>query len=258
MKLVTCIKSSGIRVAGEAPRNAGLDLPHTAFVHFLENHDQIANTSLGKRVHQVSSPGRHRAMTALTLLGPATPLLFQGEEFSASASFLFFVDHRDELREAIRQGRREFLSQFPSLKDAAGEGDLPLPDDPETFSRSRLDWAERDRNKEALSLHRDLLDIRRTDPVIANVSATRGRVDGAVLSPHAFLIRYRGPEDDRLLLVNLGADLELTPMPEPLLAPPLGRLWLEQWNSDATTYGGTGRQPVQTQRHGGWQSRRCC
>jgi maltooligosyltrehalose trehalohydrolase len=232
---------------GKRRGTPGLDLPHTSYVHYLENHDQIANTSLGKRVDQVSSPGRYRVLTALTLLGPATPLLFQGEEFASSASFLFFVDHREELRDGIREGRRDFLSQFPSLKDVAGSGELPLPDDPETFERCRIDWTERDRNSEALALHRDLLEIRRDDPVIAAVAASSGGVDGAVLGSHAFLIRYRGSNDERLLLVNLGADLELTPLPEPLLAPPTGRQWIEQWNSDATPYGGTGRLPLQTE-----------
>jgi maltooligosyltrehalose trehalohydrolase len=225
-----------------------LDLPPTAFVDFLENHDQVANTSLGKRVHQLSSPGRYRALTALTLLGPATPLLFQGQEFAASAPFLFFVDHREELRDGIRNGRREFLSQFPSLHDAAQAHRLPDPDDPETFERSRLDWNERQTHAEALALHRDLLAIRRQDSTIAGAAMGDKRVDGAVLAAQAFVIRFTGSGgDDRLLFVNLGADLDLTPLPEPLLAPPAGRVWAEQWNSEATTYGGPGRKPLQWQ-----------
>ncbi len=81
------------------------DLPPRAFVSYIENHDQVANSAFGRRLHQLSSPGRYRAMTALTLLGPATPLLFQGQEFAASAPFLYFADHREELGEAIRSGR---------------------------------------------------------------------------------------------------------------------------------------------------------
>jgi maltooligosyltrehalose trehalohydrolase len=90
------------------------DLPSHAFVAYLENHDQVANSVFGRRLHQQSSPGRHRAITAWTLLGPATPMLFQGQVFSSSAPFLFFADHREELRDSIRNGRREFLSQFAS------------------------------------------------------------------------------------------------------------------------------------------------
>ena len=224
-----------------------LDLPHATFVHFLENHDQVANTSLGKRVHQLSSPGRYRAMTALTLLGPATPLLFQGQEFAASNPFLFFVDHVEGLRDGIREGRRAFLSQFPSLNDAALENALPLPDDPDTFRKSVLDWSERERHTDAVALHHDLLEIRRSDPVIAGAVAGRGTVDGAVLASQAFVIRYRCADDDRLLIINLGADLELTPLPEPLLAPPPDREWKEQWHSESTTYGGAGRQPLESE-----------
>jgi maltooligosyltrehalose trehalohydrolase len=222
-----------------------LDLPGSAFVHFLENHDQVANSSLGKRVHQVSSPGRYRAMTALTLLGPATPLLFQGQEFGASTPFLFFADHGDGLRQAIRKGRLEFLQQFPSINDPDLLMALPAPDDPETFSLSRLNWAERETNQPTLALHRDLLRIRRGDPAIA-AAATR-RVEGAVIGPRALALRYEGASGDgRLLIVNLGGDLDLTPIPEPLLAPPLDCEWRILWSSDAVEYGGLGQRPLQT------------
>ena len=224
-------------VARDEPRGElGLDLPVTVFVHFLENHDQVANPSFGRRVHQMTSAGKYRALTALTLLGPATPLLFQGQEFGASSPFLFFTDHHDDLRDAIREGRRRFLAQFPG----AATGDPAEPDDPATFRRCILDWKERETNTGHVALHRDLLTIRRTDPGIK--SATRQRVDGAVLAAHAFVIRYdaAGPHD-RLLIVNLGDDIDLTPMAEPLLAPPPGHRWTLQWSSEAPVYGGSGR-----------------
>jgi len=227
----------------------GLDLPGTTFVHFLENHDQIANASFGKRVHQVSSPGRYRAMTALTLLGPATPLIFQGQEFASSSPFLYFADHRDDLREGVRQGRRQFLAQFPRTLDPDLRDAVPMPDDPHTFRKCRLDWAERAANAQTLALHRDLLHIRQSDPTI--VASARRKVDGAVLAPQAFALRYAGSgTDDRLLLINLGADLDLTPLAEPLLAPPAGSQWVLQWNSEAVSYGGSGRAPLRS--HPAW------
>jgi maltooligosyltrehalose trehalohydrolase len=222
-----------------------LDLPGSTFVHFLENHDQIANSSLGKRVHQISSPGLFRAMTAFTLLGPATPLLFQGQEFAASTPFLFFADHGDGLREAIREGRREFLQQFPSARDPDLQAALPAPDDPETFSMSKLNWSECAANAQAVALHRDLLRIRRDEPAIAG--AARRRVDGAVIAPRALALRFGdGGPGDRLLIINLGVDLDLTPIPEPLLAPPLDTDWKVQWTSDALEYGGLGQRPLRT------------
>jgi maltooligosyltrehalose trehalohydrolase len=223
--------------AQEQPRGElGLDLPASAFVHFLENHDQVGNPSFGRRLHQMASPGRYRALTALLLLGPATPLLFQGQEFGSSSPFHFFVDHHDALREGIMQGRRQFLSQFPGLEEAG----IPAPEDPETFRQCVIDWAERDRNDAHLALHRDLLKIRRADPGLA--SASRRRVDGAVLGRETFLLRYdAGGRDDRLLFVNLGADVDLAPLAEPLLAPPPRCRWMLEWSSDAPAYGGSGR-----------------
>lgn len=230
---------------GKSRGSAGLDLPHTAFVHFLENHDQVANSPHGRRLHQLASSGRHRALTALTLLGPATPLLFQGQEFGSSRPFLFFADHEDDLRDAIRNGRREFLSQFPSIRDAGVA--LAAPDDPQTFAACALDWSEAETNVDALALHRDLLAIRRDDRVVSAASAG-SRVDGAVLTPHSFVLRYDpGAPDDRLLLVNLGSDVDLTPVREPLLAPPAGARWSLQWSSDDARYGGSGATPLQTE-----------
>jgi maltooligosyltrehalose trehalohydrolase len=220
-----------------------LDLTGTSFIAFLENHDQVANTPFGRRLSQVAPPGRYRALTALTLLGPATPLLFQGQEFGSSRPFLFFADHREELREPIRAGRREFLAQFPSLTDPEVQSSLPLPDDDETFRACKLDLSERQRHAEIYALHKDLLEIRRTDDVIA--SAARRRVDGAVIGPEAFAIRFDGAGNDRLLIINLGIDLSPSPVPEPLLAPPRGARWSSRWSSEAARYGGSGRAPLE-------------
>lgn len=227
----------------------GLDLCPSSFIAYLENHDQIANSGFGRRMHQLACPARYRALTALTLLGPATPLLFQGQEFGASSPFLFFADQNEELREPIRKGRLEFLAQFPSLHDPSVQAALPHPDAEDTFMRSKLDLSERSRHAEAYALHRDLLAIRRTDPVIA--AAAGRRPEGAVIAPHAFVLRYAGNAgNDRLLIVNLGSDLDLTPVPEPLLAPPTGRHWEPQWSSEAVAYGGQGTPPLRP--HSTW------
>ena len=95
-----------------------LDLAPANFVTFLENHDQVANTGRGARVRQLASPGRYRAMTALLLLGPGTPMLFQGQEFGSTRPFYFFADHGADLAKLVREGRAKFLQQFPSLAAA--------------------------------------------------------------------------------------------------------------------------------------------
>ena len=220
-----------------------LDLPGTAFVTFLENHDQVANSAFGKRVYQLCSPARYRAMLAVTLLGPATPMLFQGQEFASSAPFLFFADHGEGLGAAVAAGRREFLAQFPSIRDPDVQAALAPPGDAGTFGRCKLDHGEREHHPEAHALHSDLLALRRNDPVIS--AAAAGRVDGAVLTSTAFVLRYGlGTAQARLLVVNLGADVAPGALPEPLLAPPLGCRWVVSWSSEAVQYGGSGRAPV--------------
>ena len=219
-----------------------LGLPPSAFVNFLQNHDQVANSARGDRVHKLASPGRHRALTALLLLGPGTPLLFQGQEFSASAPFVYFADHNPELAAAVRRGRLEFLSQFPSLATLAMQAGMADPESPETFARCKLDLRERETHAEAVALHRDLLALRREDPVFRTQGA--GGLDGAVLGREAFAIRFFGETaGDRLLLVNLGLDLDLEPVPEPLLAPLTGLHWEALWSSEDPKYGGGGAPP---------------
>lgn len=220
--------------------------PHS-FIVFTENHDQVANSLRGERIHQRTSPGTWRAMTALVLLGPSTPLLFQGQEFAASAPFHYFADHKAPLADSVREGRAEFLSQFPGVQDPAAKTMLPPPGDRRVFERCVLDFSERVRHGAAYALHRDLLAIRHGDPAI--LEASRGAVDGAVLSTGAFVLRYFGGEaGDRLLIVNLGCDLTPSIVPEPLLAPPAGARWDLWWSSEHPAYGGNGRVPFDPDR----------
>ncbi|HEX7045175.1 MAG TPA: malto-oligosyltrehalose trehalohydrolase [Burkholderiales bacterium] len=219
------------------------------FIAYLENHDQIANTGRGYRMHMQTSPGRHRALTALLLLAPQTPMLFQGQEFGASTCFFYFADHREELARKVDEGRKKFLAQFRSLGSPEVRDTLPDPADPQTFVRSKLDLTERHTHAEAYALHRDLLRLRREDPVLRRAGAVE--VDGAVLGPEAFVLRFFGLEhgDDRLVLVNLGLDLHLRPAPEPLLAPPAGRAWRILWSSEHPCYGGRGMPPLESEQN---------
>ncbi len=220
-------------------------VPRPRFIHYLQNHDQVANSARGDRITALTSPGRWRALTALLLLGPETPMLFMGQEFAASSPFLYFADHEPALAAKVREGRREFLAQFPSVALASLKQALADPSDPWTFERSRLDWSELGRHQPAWRLHRDLLEVRRNDPVIRRQGADG--FDGAVLAPTAFALRWFGLEgDDRLLLVNLGVTVHLDPAPEPLLGPPGARLWRERWSSQDLRYGGIGNPPVES------------
>ena len=222
-----------------------LDLAPHSFINFIENHDQVANSARGFRLHQLTSPGRFRALTALLLLGPATPMLFQGQEFAASAPFHYFADFGGELAGLVRKGRAESLAQFRSMATPEGRECLAAPEAAETFERCKLDLSEREKNAGVYEMHRDLLRLRREDAVFRR-QEPRG-VDGAVLGPEAFVLRFFGGEgEDRLLLVNFGRDLNLNPAPEPLLAPPEGRRWAVLWSSEDCRYGGSGTPPLET------------
>jgi maltooligosyltrehalose trehalohydrolase len=221
------------------------DLESPAFVTFLENHDQVSNSARGDRLAGLTSPGRYKAMAAAWLLGPGTPMFFQGQEFAASNPFLYFADHVDELARLVHQGRIQFLSQFRSIAHPDMQLHLPDPGAPETFARSKLDFGERQKHAEAYNLHRDLLRLRREDPIFR---AQRGdRMFGAVIGPEAFVLRFFGEGDNcRLVLVNLGRDLFPNPMSEPLMAPPEGRRWDVLWYSENPRYGGCGAPPFES------------
>jgi maltooligosyltrehalose trehalohydrolase len=225
-----------------------LDLPPAQFVTFIQNHDQVANSGNGLRCQLLTSPGRYKAMTALWLLAPGTPMLFQGQEFAASSPFFFFADHHPELARLVQRGRIEFLSQFRSIAAAGGKVGLPDPHDPRGFERCKLNFAERESHRLYYDLHRDLLRLRRDDPAFS-AQQPRG-IDGAVLGSAALMLRYFVDGGaDRLLVVNLGRDLHLDPAPEPLLAPPAGRQWTIHWTSEDPRYGGRGTAPLDTEEN---------
>ena len=202
------------------------------------------------RLHALASHARLRALTALLLLSPQTPMLFQGQEFWASAPFHFFADQGPELAPRIADGRVELLAQFASLNDPAARPRLPDPGASTTFESCRLDWSEVDERGDVLALHRDLLRLRREAVAFAGASREGNRVDGSVLGSAALLLRFfaEAPADERLLLVNLGADLPVTSVPDPLFAPPAGTDWHVVWSSEDPMYGGGGRRRVETTR----------
>jgi maltooligosyltrehalose trehalohydrolase len=243
------------------------DIAPFHLINFTQNHDQVANAAAGLRIDQLTSPGRHRAITALLLLLPQTPMLFQGQEFAASAPFLYFADHNPDLAKLVRRGRSEFLGQFAHIATPETSARLDDPSSESTFLRCKLDWSERHRGAHAatLALVGDLIRLRRSDPTFRRQSlADRSvntheeiiarPVDGAVLGDGAFVLRYFGEtrEQDRLIAVNLGRRLHAAPLAEPLIAPPKDMLWRPIWSSEAPTYGGFGTPPIDTDNGGWW------
>ena len=223
------------------------DLEAPQFVNFIQNHDQVGNPPGALRLHQLTSPGINRALTAFLMLAPGTPLLFQGQEFASSSPFHFFADHDEDLNKLVRKGRSEEMEQFRVQAGQDGCSWFADPGSRETFEACRLDWDERKKNADTLALHRDLLKLRREDPVFSAQRADR--IEGAVLSEEAFLLRYFGEDgDDRLVLINLGPDLTRTSLAEPLVVPPDGRQWEPLWSSEEPRYGGLGTPPLDVKR----------
>src|SRR5258708_2026139 len=230
-----------------------LGLGPASFVNFLESQDQVANLSRSRRLNQLTSPALFRAMTALLLLSPQTPMLFQGGEWSASQRFPFFAGHVGSLARMVREGRAMFLRQFASVAAAGVDQMLPDPASSETFASAKLDWNERARNSEVVTLHRDLIALRKSDPVLSNPSDAEWRgIDGAVIDTDAFVLRYFAADAlDRLLVVNLGVLVRTPSIAEPLLAPPQDMRWRTVWSSEDLKYGGSGAPEIGV-RGRGW------
>ena len=222
-----------------------LDIASEHFICYLENHDQVANSANGARLHRRAAAGCLRAMTALLLMGPWTPMLFQGQEFGSSKPFLFFADHKPGLAEQVAAGRRAFGLQFPRMRDAEIDAALDPPHDPRTFSRSVLDDREREEHVESIALHRDLLRLRRDD---ATLSAEGRAIHGSALNDVRLLLRFEAPgAPARLLVVNLGQPFDLATVSDPLVVPsPAG--WRLVWHSERPAYGGAGMPPLEDER----------
>jgi maltooligosyltrehalose trehalohydrolase len=226
-----------------------LDLKPRQFVHFLQNHDQIANSARGLRLDRLGAPGTVRALTALLLLAPQSPCLFQGQEFGASSPFLYFADFEGEGERAIARDRGRALAHFPSIADPPMIAALADPSDTATFHRTKLDWSEWEAHAPTVALHRDLLRLRREDPAFVRASHHR-TIDGATIGEQAFFLRFFAAtaNDDRLLFLNLGADREIRVLADPLFAPPAGCRWQVNWSSEDPRYGGSGRRTTDTSR----------
>jgi malto-oligosyltrehalose trehalohydrolase len=153
------------RWRGGRPRGeASITLPPSAFISFLQNHDQVGNRALGERLHTIARDECVRAALAIVLLAPSPPLLFMGEEFAAATPFLFFCDFEPALAAAVTRGRREEFRSFAQFADPATAERIPDPAARSTFERSKLDWRSLINAPHAHwhVLYRNLLALRHT------------------------------------------------------------------------------------------------
>lgn len=215
-------------------------LSRARFVHFLENHDQVANLGFGERLAELSDPGTLRALTALVLLTPSIPMLFQGQETGSTRPWEFFCSHTGALGDAVRKGRKDFVKQFQRLALPDVQAVFHDPIAESTFRACVLDPHERDFTRPIVAFHRDLLNLRKEVP--AFTATWSDAIDAAVLDEHSFVVRCYGdePNGDRLILVNLGPTWHRAVIAEPLLAAPANTGWKLCWSSEEVRYGGHG------------------
>jgi maltooligosyltrehalose trehalohydrolase len=216
-------------------------IPKSAFVVFTQNHDQVANTLCGRRLGSVTSPGRNRALTAMLLLGPQTPLIFMGQEVDTSQPFPYFADYRGAVAEQLWANRKQEIRGFEQYATPAAQLQILDPCAPETFQLAKLSGSDAEAGQPVRRLYQDLLALRRR----GDDSSIHGNCvqvqDGAVLNEHAFFWRWFDSNGhDRLLLINLGTEVDRRAYAEPLLAAPAGRSWRLHWSSEDPRYGGLG------------------
>jgi malto-oligosyltrehalose trehalohydrolase len=214
--------------AKRGERSAGL--PPTAFIDFLQNHDQVGNRALGERLSCLASPEAIEALTAVLLLSPQVPLLFMGEEWGETRPFYFFTDFDDDLGRQVREGRRNEFGDWQSFSDAKVRARIPDPNALETFEASKIDWSERTRPKhrQRLALVKRLLEIRRREiaPRLARMGGNAGQV--LITEDSGLAVSWRlGDGSDLLMVANLSGKAWAVPPVLPERTRAAGRLLYE-------------------------------
>lgn len=215
-KLARCL-SQGFVFQGQPNRHGtprgepSGHLEPSAFVLFLQNHDQIGNRALGERLTRLCPPEALRAATTLLLLGPMIPLLFMGDDLGSRQPFLFFTDHHDELADAVREGRRAEFEHFSSFAEPEQRERIPDPNAPATFEASRLQ-ANNDGHGDWATLYRQLLDLRQRH-IIPRLPGSRA-MGATVLGERALTARWRLGDGQALRI-----DLNLADAPQPVDLP---------------------------------------
>lgn len=228
--------AEGFAFQGEAMSYSGhprgepsAHLPPTAFVAFIQNHDQVGNRACGDRLSASVEPRRLRAVAAMYLLLPQIPMIFMGEEWGATQPFPFFCDFAPPLADAVRNGRRKEFARFPEFRDAAGCARIPDPTAADTFQSAKLRWSDRDRpvHAEWLDWYRRILAVRRAH-IVPRLAGSSGRCARyAIEAGRAVRVQWTLGDGSQLLLVANVTDQALERASRPLEAPQGIRLWTE-------------------------------
>jgi maltooligosyltrehalose trehalohydrolase len=202
---------------GETRGEPTVGLPPSAFVSFLQNHDQIGNRAFGERIVNIADPRAVRAAMAIILLAPSPPLLFMGEEFGADTPFLFFCDFEKNLAAAVTEGRRNEFARFARFDDPAQRERIPDPSAETTFEASRLNWAEVEQpgHAEWLRFYRHLLKFRCQHIVPRLPTGCTVDANYELQGDRGLTVRwnFHNRAGELILMANFGADSVSTSLP---------------------------------------------
>lgn len=218
-------------VQGHARGTSAYDIAPGRFVYCIQNHDQVGNRPLGDRLNHTVSPAAYRMASALLLLSPYTPMLWQGQEWAASTPFLFFTHHNDDLGRLVTEGRRSEFGGFAAFTET-----VPDPQAEQTFSNSKLRWEEASQPPHApvRQMYRDLIAMRKTHPAL--VRRDRASFEVAQVHEAAFVLRRTDDSGERTLLVvvNPGGPLAINLDVHKIAAG----TWRPIFDTNSPAYGG--------------------
>ena len=215
-------------------------LPAQGFVHCISNHDQIGNQPFGQRLNQLISHDAYRASSALLCLTPYTPMLFMGQEWSASAPFIFFTDHDNELGKLITEGRREEFKHFSAFQNPEMREKIPDPQSRASFIASKLEWSEaaQPENAQTLALYRVCLALRREESAFR--PASRDLWEAREIGRGVGAWRARGETRDWLVIFDLVGG-HAASLDGDFCELPGGAKWRNRVATSDVAFGGSGR-----------------
>ena len=230
---------------GEPRGEPSAQLPPSAFVAFMQNHDQIGNRAFGERISDIASSGAVRAVAATYLLLPQTPMLFMGEEWCTGKPFPFFCDFEGELGNLVREGRRDEFKKFPAFQDPQQRDRIPDPQAEATFQLGKLDWEQKDYgiHNDWFRWYKSILEIRKITliPILKNVQGDSGQY--VMKGKGGVVVSWAFPGVKLILHANL-SEYHLDNYPEttgktiwqegPVQVGSTVRPWSVHWSIEAT------------------------
>jgi maltooligosyltrehalose trehalohydrolase len=215
-------------------------IPPQKFVHSLQNHDQVGNRAMGDRLHFEVDLASFRAVSALFLLSPATPLLFMGQEWGASTPFCYFTDHPQALGKSVTQGRLNEFRNFKAFSEPSAILSIPDPQASSTFIESKLNWQERRRQPHTgiLDLYRDLIKLRKTEPTLQEKLIPSFKIEA--LGENIIAVKREAVDKTSLLIVAcLKGQEKILIGTHSITQPPTGKQWTLLWTTEDPQYSDT-------------------